>query len=160
MKQKQSIQKRMKVWKLYSYLQEEFISNTVLFQHNIVEFSLKNKIGSKKTTLEILNYFIESQLITEVEIPNSNPGRPKKGYKKYTTKEIDNQLVNLAELAPRFNEWINSYAKNNRLTKSRVILKILEFSYLNYISSTGLENLNFPIIELPDYLEKNEIINR
>ena len=118
----ESFERQVKGYKLWTWLFSQLQTNDFVPQNEIIDYGEKNKLGSKMSILSILNEFISSQLIQEIELTENSVGRPKKAYKKYKEKEIDMILLNLAELPPVVKEFIQKESEEEKVLPTDVIV--------------------------------------
>ena len=149
----ESFERQVKSYKLWTWLFSQLQTNDFVPQNEIIEYGEKNKLGSKKSILSILNEFICSQLIQEIELTENLVGRPKKAYKKYKEKEIDMILLNLAELPPVVKDFVQTESEAEKVLPTDVIIKLVSWAYTILISTLFSDNR--PIIELPEYLKQS-----
>ena len=149
----ESFERQVKSYKLWTWLFSQLQTNDFVPQNEIIDYGEKNKLGSKKSILSILNEFISSQLIQEIELTENSVGRPKKAYKKYKEKEIDMILLNLAELPPVVKEFIQKESEEEKVLPTDVIVKLVSWAYTVLISTQYEDNK--PIIDLPNYLKQS-----
>ena len=149
----ESFERQVKSYKLWTWLFSQLQTNDFVPQNEIIEYGEKNKLGSKKSILSILNEFICSQLIQEIELTENLVGRPRKAYKKYKEKEIDMILLNLAELPPVVKDFVQTESEAEKVLPTDVIIKLVSWAYTILISTQYSDNR--PIIELPEYLKQS-----
>ncbi|MHA1984903.1 MAG: hypothetical protein ACW967_11145, partial [Candidatus Hodarchaeales archaeon] len=95
-----SFELKIRQLKIWEYLDSSFINqNEPILQSEIVDFAENNKLGSKKSVLNILKELKELNMVKEIELIPEGPGRPKKAYERYESKE-ESILVNVGELPP------------------------------------------------------------
>lgn len=147
----ESFERQVKSYRLWTWLYPELLSKEFVQQSEIIEYGESQKIGSKKSILSILNEFISSKLIQEIELNDNSVGRPKKAYKKYKTKELDMTLLNMASLPPVVQEFIQQESEKENVLPTEIIIKLVSWAY-NFLVSMQYPD-NKPVSELPDYLK-------
>ena len=146
-----SFERQVKSYKLWTWLYGQLLVNENVTQSDIIEFGEKNNLGSKKSILSFLSEFIDSNLIQELELNTTSVGRPKKAYMKVIDKEIDNVILNLAELPPQVLDFINSESQAEKLLPTEIIIKLLSWAYT--MLNSGQYDNNKPLIDLPNHLK-------
>ena len=147
----ESFERQVKSYKLWTWLYSQLQKQEIINQNDIIEFAEKNNLGSKKSILSILNDFINSKLIQEVELSTNTVGRPKKGYSKFKETNFDLSMINLAELPPVVKDFINSESEKEKILPTDVIIKLVSWAY-NFLASAQYSD-NKPIFDLPEYLK-------
>lgn len=149
----ESFEHQVRSYKLWTWLYGQLQVNEMINQADIIEYCEKNNLGSKKSILGILNEFIDSRLIQEVEISTNSVGRPKKGYQKIKTDNIDLTLLNMADFPPIVKEFIKSESEREKIIPTEVIIKLVAWSY-NYLVTMQYPNNDRPVKDLPEYLKQ------
>lgn len=147
----ESFERQVKSYKLWTWLYNKLLTNESVFQSEIIEYGEQHNLGSKKSILHLLADFIESKLVEEIELNTNSVGRPKKAYKKIKDKEIDNIILNLAELPPQVNEFIQSESQSEEVLPGEIIIKLVSWAYTMLVSTQYSDSR--PIQDLPKYLK-------
>ncbi|MFX0172987.1 MAG: hypothetical protein ACFE9L_13825 [Candidatus Hodarchaeota archaeon] len=94
-----NFQHQIKQFKLWQFIDTYLANQDMILQSDLLSFTEKHSLGSKKTILAILNEFIANKMIEELELPPKGPGRPRKAYSLSQNKRDDEPiLINLAQL--------------------------------------------------------------
>ena len=147
----ESFERQVRSYRLWNWLYGQLQGNEEINQIDILDYADKNKLGSKKSVLGILNDFIESKLIQEVDINTSAVGRPKKAYTKFKEDNIDLTLLNLAEFPPVVKEFIHNESKHEDIIPTEVIVRLVSWAYNFLVSSQYADSK--PVSNLPDHLK-------
>jgi hypothetical protein len=147
-----SFEHKIRQLKIWEFLDYSFSGQKdPILQSEIVEFAEKNKLGSKKSVLNILHELKGFDTIKEIELTPEGPGRPKKAYERYESKE-ESLLVDIGELPPVINNYISNKSKQTKVGKGKVILQMIVWSFLQFYEEGQYEHLSpYP---KPKHLEK------
>jgi hypothetical protein len=147
-----SFEQKIRQLKIWEFLDYSFSSQKdPILQAKIVEFAEKNKLGSKKSVLSILQELKEKNMIKEIELTPEGPGRPKKAYQRHESEE-ESILVNIGELPPVINNYITAKSKQTKLGKGKVMLQMIVSAFLQFYEEGQYEHLSpYP---KPKHLDK------
>ena len=147
-----SFEHKFRQLKIWEYLDSSFSNHKdPVSQSKIVKFAEKNKLGSKKSVLNILQDFKELKLVKEIELTPEGPGRPKKAYERYKGED-ESILVNIGELPPVVSNYLNDKSKQAKIGKGKAVLQIIVTAFLQYYEVNNYQYLNpYP---KPKHLEK------
>ena len=148
----ESFEHQHRSYRIWTWLYGQLQKNEFVNQSEIIEYAEKNSLGSKKSVLGIINEFVSSKLLQEVDLNSNSVGRPKKGYSKFKENNIDLILFNLAEIPPTVKEFISDQAVTEKITPTEVIIKLLSWSY-NFLFSMQYEDTK--PLEIPDHLKQH-----
>ncbi len=149
----ESFERQVRSYKIWNWLYGQLQVKEEINQIDILDYADKNNLGSKKSVLNILNDFIESKLIQEVDINSPSVGRPRKAYSKFKEDNIDLALLNLAVFPPVVKEFIHNESKSENILPTEVIIRLVSWAYNFLVSSQYADSK--PISNLPDYLKTN-----
>ena len=149
----ESFEHQVRSYKLWTWLYGQLQLKEIVNQQDIIDFGEKNNLGSKKSIVNILNEYIDSKLIQEVEINSNSVGRPKKGYSKFLSANIDLILLNLTELPPVVKDFVKGESKSKNILPTEVIINLVSWAF-NFLATAQFSDMK-PTIDLPDYLKVN-----
>lgn len=137
-----SFEHKIRQLKIWEFLDFSFSNQKIpILQSEIVDFAEKNKLGSKKSVLNILQELKELKMVKEIEISPEGPGRPKKAYERFESEE-ESILVNLGELPPVIIDYIKSRSKQAKIGRGKVLLQMVVWSFLQYYEENQFEHLS------------------
>lgn len=147
----ESFEKQFRSYKLWTWLYAQLQANELVNQIDILTYGEKNNLGSKKSILAILNEFIDSKLIQEVDLNTNSVGRPKKAYSKFKGDNIELTLLNLADFPPIVKEFIDAESTKENILPTEAIIRLVAWAY-NFLVSSQYADTK-PLNELPEHLK-------
>lgn len=151
-----NFQRQIRQFKLWQFIDTSLACQDMILQSDILSYTEKHSLGSKKTVLTMLNEFIENKMIEKLELPPKGPGRPRKAYSLPQSKREDEPiLINLAQLPMPLYSFIQEQSTTQKQGKSEVITQLLSWAFLQYQS--GLYEMNQSKDPLPPHLQSSEI---
>ncbi|MFX1515942.1 MAG: hypothetical protein ACFFC6_06510 [Promethearchaeota archaeon] len=148
--------RQIRQFKLWQFIDKSLAAQDSLSQSEILLFSQKHDLGSKKTILSMLKEFIDNGMIKDMELPPNGPGRPRKAYVLPPRKEDETILINLGYLPVPLYNFIQEQSTALKLGKNEVVNQLLSWAYLQYQYGLGIENQT-PKESLPPHLKSQEI---
>jgi hypothetical protein len=147
-----SFEHKIRQLKIWEYLDSSFSNqNDPILQSEIVKFAEKNKLGSKKSVLNILKELKELNMVKELELNPEGPGRPRKAYGRYQSKE-ESILVNIGDLPSVIHDYINKKSKQGKIGKGKVMMQMVSMVFLQYYEESQYQHLSpYP---KPKHLDK------
>ncbi|OLS20600.1 MAG: hypothetical protein HeimC3_39820 [Candidatus Heimdallarchaeota archaeon LC_3] len=127
-----SFEYKLRLLRIWEFLDLKFsTSEEAVKQSEIIDHALNNKLGSRKSIINVLQKFVETNMIHELELPSKGPGRPKKAYKRWQSVD-EPLLINLGELPPTLNEYITKRSEKLHLGKGKVMLQMVVWAFLQF----------------------------
>ncbi|MFX0181447.1 MAG: hypothetical protein ACFE95_00085 [Candidatus Hodarchaeota archaeon] len=151
-----NFQRQTRQFKLWQFIDTSLAHQDMILQSDVLSFTEKHNLGSKKTVLTMLNEFIENKMIEELELPPKGPGRPRKAYSLPQGKREDEPvLINLGQLPVPLYSFIQEQSTTRKQGKSEVITQLLSWAFLQYQSA--LYEMNQLKEPLPPHLKSSEL---
>jgi hypothetical protein len=148
--------RQIRQFKLWQFVDKSLAGQNTLLQSEILQFSKKHNLGSKKTVLTVLNEFIQNKMIIELALPPQGPGRPRKAYSLPQKSDEEPILINLSQLPIPLYNFIQVQSSTQKQGKSEVITQLLSWAFLQY--QHGLAEMDrTPRKPFPPHLQSKEM---
>ena len=127
-----SFEYKLRQLRIWEFLDLKFSqSKNPVEQAEIIEYSLNNKLGSRKSIINVLQEFVETKMVQELELSSEGPGRPKKAYKRWQSMD-ESLIVNLGELPPALNDYLTQRSEKLKQGKGKVMLQMVVWAFLQF----------------------------